>query len=292
MDGNDAPSLHAITVRSERESDSLGREGSQITTNGRVVREDFRDGLFSIFIDNLNPEVDVKELWHFFKFFGRVRDVFLSNRFSHRRSSYAFVRFGSWAEANLVAESVNGRLIRGWSIVSKMANFGWKSRRSVVLRQSGSRMVDGEVGKVNRMFTGSKKGHQRMRSFAEVVYGNRFKGNDECAKVSEEGISMTWDSVDKEDLWLSRCTIGVLKKFTEVAYMISRVRLKGFSFQTNYLGDKLIIWRFDSVEEKIRFMSESSLWEDYFVSMNEWSDEHIPKFKLLWIKCWGVSLSC
>ena len=77
--------------------------------------------------------------------------------------------FGTWVEANLVAKMVNGRQIRGWSIVSKMAAFGWKNRRSVEMRQSGSKMVDGEVCKeVGKVFD-SKKGQQRKLTFAEVV---------------------------------------------------------------------------------------------------------------------------
>ena len=94
---------------SERESGFLGREGSQSATNGRVSRKDFRDGLFSIFIDHLNPAVELKVLWDFFKAFGRVRDVFLSARFCHTRSSFAFVSFGMWEEANKVANMVYGR---------------------------------------------------------------------------------------------------------------------------------------------------------------------------------------
>ena len=54
---------------SERESDSLGREGSQFAINDRFLRKDFWDGLFSIFIDNLNLAVDLKELWRFFQGF-------------------------------------------------------------------------------------------------------------------------------------------------------------------------------------------------------------------------------
>ncbi|KAK2651678.1 hypothetical protein Ddye_011534 [Dipteronia dyeriana] len=54
-----------------------------------------------------------------------------------------------WVEANMVAKTVNGRQIRGWYIVSKMVAFRWENWRSVVLRQSGSRMMDGEICKVD-----------------------------------------------------------------------------------------------------------------------------------------------
>ena len=56
---------------------------------------DFRDGLISVFVDNLNQSVEQRGLWDMFKPFGRVRDVFLSNVISRRGSNYAFIRFAT-----------------------------------------------------------------------------------------------------------------------------------------------------------------------------------------------------
>ncbi|KAK3228303.1 hypothetical protein Dsin_008165 [Dipteronia sinensis] len=112
----------------------------------------------------------------------------------------------------MVAKTMNGRQIRGWSIVSKIAAIGWEKRRSVLLKQSGSRMVDEEVYKVDGKVFDSKKGQQRKPAFAEVVNEHQIRGNKECLKVLEEGLSMSWDMADKEESWLSRCTIEFLKK--------------------------------------------------------------------------------
>ncbi|KAK3219363.1 hypothetical protein Dsin_013333 [Dipteronia sinensis] len=182
--------LHIISgwmkLSKERVTNSLGCEGSQIVSSSRALRKDFRDGLFSIFIDNLNPKVDLKFLWGFFKVFGRVRDVFLSVTFHHRRSSFAFVKFGLWEEANKVANMVNGKQILGWPIISKMAAFGWKNRRSMALSQSGSRLVDGKGSNVNGKVNSAKKGHQMRQTFVDVINGHHDRSKEESLKMLEK----------------------------------------------------------------------------------------------------------
>ena len=55
------------------------------------ANKDYRDGLFSVFVDNLNSSVDQRSLWGIFKPFGRVSDVFLSAGNRPRRSNFAFI---------------------------------------------------------------------------------------------------------------------------------------------------------------------------------------------------------
>ncbi|KAK0603137.1 hypothetical protein LWI29_001756 [Acer saccharum] len=100
-------------------------------------RRDFRENLFSIFISNLNPIVDLASLWGIFKPFGKVRDVFLSSKSNSRKSVFTFIRFATLEEASAVASKVNGMHVYGWSISSKLASSDWKRRSSPVSRQSG-----------------------------------------------------------------------------------------------------------------------------------------------------------
>ncbi|KAK2645152.1 hypothetical protein Ddye_020347 [Dipteronia dyeriana] len=118
-----------------REHDPFGREGNQVGNNDKGCRRDFREELFSIFVDNLNPSVDSMGLWGIFKPFGKVMDVFLSTKNRLRREHYAFIRFGSLEEANKVERMTNEMYIYGWSIVSKVASYGWNRRRSIKSRE-------------------------------------------------------------------------------------------------------------------------------------------------------------
>ncbi|KAK0595969.1 hypothetical protein LWI29_011566 [Acer saccharum] len=142
------------------------REGNtQGRGHGRY--EDFRDKLFSIHVDNINPVLDQMGLWSIFKPFGRVRDVYLSPRNSSRGSLYAFVRFETLEEAKKVATMTNGMHVYGWPIVAKLATFGWKRRRNAA---EGFRYRtatnDKETKKEEETLD---PGMQGKKSYAEIV---------------------------------------------------------------------------------------------------------------------------
>ncbi|KAK3231066.1 hypothetical protein Dsin_002947 [Dipteronia sinensis] len=99
-----------------------------------VARNDFRDGLISIFIDNLSPSVASMGLWRFSKSFGKVRDVYLPSKKSLRGSRFGFIRFESAEEATNVAKKVNGMVVDSHPVSAKVALYGWNRRRSAVLR--------------------------------------------------------------------------------------------------------------------------------------------------------------
>ena len=71
------------------------RERSSQGFGGHGGGRDFRESLFSVFVDNINPVVDSAGLWGMFKPFGKVHDIFLSAKKESRCSCYAFIRFVS-----------------------------------------------------------------------------------------------------------------------------------------------------------------------------------------------------
>ena len=130
-------------------------------------RRDFRDNLYSIFVDNLNPKVDYECLWGLFKPFGKVRDIYLSPDKSRRTSRFAFVRFGTQEEATKVAMTTNGMHVYSWPIVTKMADRGWKNRGVNQERQRPfvKENYRQQGGKFQRMEENTS------RSFVEAVRG-------------------------------------------------------------------------------------------------------------------------
>ncbi|KAK2642594.1 hypothetical protein Ddye_024357 [Dipteronia dyeriana] len=107
-------------------------------------RRDFRENLFTIFLDNLNPKVDHRSLWEIFMKYGMVRDVFISSKKSARSSSFAFVRFESLKEATMVVKQTYGLAVHGWLLRTNVASYDWKNRKSSA--QSG---LVSKVGGVN-----------------------------------------------------------------------------------------------------------------------------------------------
>ena len=178
----------------ERRPVSLGREGNQVKPNGWDLsrNRDFRESLFSVFIDYLNPKVDVGCLWSVFKVFGRVRDVYLSSKKSSRRSSFAFIRFETQEEAKRVAIKVNGMHIFGWPIVSKIASFGWNHRRYVSGSSRALLKMENESSKGVGGGCYSQISNQSQRSFMEVLTGDQNRGHEVATEKAEECFYMSW----------------------------------------------------------------------------------------------------
>ena len=90
-------------------------------------------------------------------------------------------------------------------------------------------------------------------------------------------LSMSWDTNIYDDNWLNKCAVGVLKKFANVSSVNHRLSLRGFSFSSVYLGDKSIVWCFDSKDDREAFVSNNFFWEDCFSSMLRWCNSLVPK---------------
>ncbi|KAK0580061.1 hypothetical protein LWI29_035805 [Acer saccharum] len=152
------------------------REFARERALGRQVkddRRDFRDSLFSIFVDNLNPQVDVKGLWGIFKVFGKVRDIFLSLRSSLRKSAFAFIRFASVEEAQRVAKLTNGMHVYSWPIRTKVADYGWSKRRSEVPKGPGLKLRGDRSRDVKETFSNYRPVLRDNFSFVDAVKKTR-----------------------------------------------------------------------------------------------------------------------
>ena len=136
-------------------------------------------------MDNLNPKLDLVSLWGIFKPFGMVRDMFLSSKNSSRRSCFAFVRFASMAKITRVVEMMDGMFIYGWKISSKVAKYGWSSRRSSGLSGCSSKLHD-KGDRVDKRGYNFRESQQHARSFAEAVRGDLKKETDRTKDVERE----------------------------------------------------------------------------------------------------------
>ncbi|KAK3229528.1 hypothetical protein Dsin_001409 [Dipteronia sinensis] len=217
---------------------------------GLKERKDFIDRLFSVYVDNLYSKVDLVCLWNVFKVFGRVRDVYLSSKASVRRSNFAFIRFQTLEEARKVAKMTNGMHMYGWSISSKVASYDWSNRRWIG-RGSNERNVLSGVSGLSREGDSCVRLNQfsklEKRSFTEVVGGNHKCLKDEGGGEEEEKvITMSLDGLKSEKEWLERCAVGVLKSFSNISKVNQRLDSIGFVYSTKYLGDKSILWIFET----------------------------------------------
>ncbi|KAK3210818.1 hypothetical protein Dsin_015524 [Dipteronia sinensis] len=184
--------------------------------------EDFRDRLFSIFVDNLNSKVNQACLWGLFKPFGKVRDVLLSMEKRSRRSRFAFIRFETLEKASKVANTTNGMHVYGWSIVTKVALYGWNRMnfstpklnffKGTDIKQKG-RDIGAYVQDVSH----------KDCSFVEVGQGNPINSYGISEKVEEKHFSMSWDDHLSDQVWLNMCVFGELLLIDEESMNKSRL---------------------------------------------------------------------
>ncbi|KAK2651091.1 hypothetical protein Ddye_018580 [Dipteronia dyeriana] len=137
-------------------------------------RNDFRDNLFSVFIDNLNPVVDQAYMWGIFKPHGRVRNIFLYAKNKSRGSVFAFIRFKLEEEASRMAKRVDGMHVYGWLIRAKLASYGWNMRRSgeenkVFKKAKESVVLDRSKG--GQSWYGENHEQSKHKSFSDIVKG-------------------------------------------------------------------------------------------------------------------------
>ncbi|XVF87533.1 hypothetical protein PTKIN_Ptkin18bG0127900 [Pterospermum kingtungense] len=94
---------------------------------------DWRNNLFTIFVERLSKRVSRKALWELFELFKRVVDVFIPRGMRNPISSttFAFIRYRMEIEMFNVIRIWNNRRIDGWVVSVKKVDYGWKERKMV-----------------------------------------------------------------------------------------------------------------------------------------------------------------
>ncbi|KAK1586456.1 hypothetical protein Q3G72_002762 [Acer saccharum] len=106
-----------------------------------------------------------------------------------------------------------------------------------------------EPGMENRIVwswvCGFEKGMEKMMGDVGeedcVVMGLRME-----ADRNGKSFPMQWRRQPDNNDWLARCAIGVLKEFSSINNVSRRLINRDYSFSSSYLGDKNILWSFES----------------------------------------------
>ncbi|KAI9185036.1 hypothetical protein LWI28_003549 [Acer negundo] len=145
----------------------------------------------------------------------------------------------------------------------------------------------------------SEKSNSGNKSFVEVLKGDRVIKEDHIRnrnvqKSVEQGsrkdLTMFWNSHQREDHWLRKCVVGVLKSFSTVECVCNRLASRGFHFSAHFVGNKRVMWRFETELDKEGFMNNNFFWKDCFVSMRIWFENLDASLCLVWINCSGIPL--
>ena len=108
-----------------------------------------------------------------------------------------------------------------------------------------------------QLFNGTK-------TFAEILRENRGSkgeqvskkfGQKEIERDSMKELTMFWSGHQREEHWLRRCAVGVLKTFSKVDSVNDRLESRGFKFTSHFVGTKSVLWCFESEIDKEGFIN-------------------------------------
>ena len=189
--------------------------------------------------------------------------MYLSSKINGRGSRFAFIRFGSRMEALKVVKLTNGMHICGWSIITKVAAHDWNQRRTMA-RIEERRAYLSSSSEEARVDEWPQVSHMEKWSYAEVVdgYKQKVQGRvmrDNNVVRDDKVMVMSWDGSKYEDGWIERCEVGILKDFSSIQSVNKRLCNRDFSFSSRYLGDKSIVWEFESEIERDGFIKNRFL---------------------------------
>ncbi|KAK1582530.1 hypothetical protein Q3G72_015984 [Acer saccharum] len=222
--------------------------------------KDFRQSLVSVFIGNLNPEVDSRALWGIFKVFGKpIKAKVASYDWNSRR-----------------------KLIRQQVASGIYENGFYRGARN-------------DIGSINED-TDSRRHVKNGKSYAEVVKeaDSGKYAKEEGMEEPVRNITMSWKGSFEVEEWLSRSVVGVLKNFNSIKGVNQKLDDRGFLYTSTFMGGKNIVWTFQSQCERDSFINNRFLWEQCFFSMKEWKEQsQVQELKKIsWVEVYGVPLKC
>ncbi|KAK0576403.1 hypothetical protein LWI29_016889 [Acer saccharum] len=103
---------------------------------------------------------------------------------------------------------------------------------------------------------------------------------------------MKWEGNQHSTDWLFKSALGVLKQFSDLSTVNQRLLSRDFSFSSHFLGDKRIVWQFDSETDCIGFIKNRFFWDDCFMSMEFCPPDAVARSRLRWVDVYGVPLRC
>ncbi|KAI9159972.1 hypothetical protein LWI28_003879 [Acer negundo] len=179
----------------------------------------------------------------------------------------------------------------------KLAEYGWHNRRAVghggyVRRESSNEGISRETGREGLRRT-EQRTEQRTRVQENRSYVEALSGNLETGSFDDkEPRCMKWEGSHLTAGWFSKTALGVLKQFLDISTVNQRLLFRGFSFSSQFLGDKNIIWQFDEESDCIGFIKNRFFWDDCFVSIELCTQEAVARSRLMWIEVHVVPLRC
>ncbi|KAL4390295.1 hypothetical protein AHAS_Ahas03G0130800 [Arachis hypogaea] len=241
---------------------------------------------FSVFVDNLSKDISKRELFHLFKWTGRIIDIYLSRKNKNGQIYlFAFVRHTTKGGALKAAADMNGMMLRGNRVFVGEAKY----RRGAASQNArgkeakdNTREIDKGCNPLNRSVKAAEEKLVRQQHDGNIKDPNK----NECTKKVEIHI------VNENVVWLQRSIVGDTKlaiNFNVLQQKIHNV-LPGVT-HVRELGAYKGMITFDSVlsaEEAYTFRMNVLL--KMFYRVWRWDETERSESRRVWLECFGVPL--
>lgn len=281
-----------------REGPSLKAAGNTNGYGRSYRRGNWRDrkDITSFYFTRFPEDVTEEDLWHHFKKFGDVREIFISKKKNSLGRKYGFVRFQGVESLHQLERRLDNTIFGGLKMHVNIPKFGrahsGQIPSSVTRRESA---MQGEDEMVARRQQGQRV---RQRSYAEVLQRNittvqkRRPVTEVCNNKPTSRSEVYLDIPLKGQKWLQEAWVGRLKNLA----IFDRVEEElpwdiGASVAVKYIGDDMVVILGLDDEKAKRFMEEESEGgASMFHSLEKWHPRVRPGCRLAWVQCWGVPL--
>ncbi|XVF51723.1 hypothetical protein PTKIN_Ptkin04bG0207700 [Pterospermum kingtungense] len=245
-----------------------GNNGSSIWQS-ESSHGDWRDHLYTAFVDNLSKRLSRRALWEAFNIYGRVEDVFISFR-NAKPTTFAFVRDRRSVQ--------NKKFFQECSLdnPSNPKSFNERVDRSYrdVVIGVGMEKEDEQLEGVSKgTLKGNFKPGEKEESycFPEVIY------NVEIPNIEME--------------WLNKSVICKLKEAVSIQMVTEFFKDVGFDCKLAPMEGVTVCATFSSKEEHDGFVDKAQLYaKDYFNSCKIWNNAGAERDLAVWVNMEEVPL--
>ncbi|KAL7238549.1 hypothetical protein ACSBR2_004608 [Camellia fascicularis] len=253
-------------------------------TNQVGLKEGRREGMYTLFVDNLPESMDPRSMYALFLKFGVVKDVFIpQKRWKATNTRFGFVRFNCPVAASVAEQKANEIWVDDKALIVHSAVYGKEKGDQMRWKQVQRRHL--EIRRPSDI-TGPKRWNQGIdgRSYVEVIKGAQPGGQHTTTiKVEEIGNGWLYESMIMR-LKPDHSAMEVQGKLKEQGMKDVRVRAGG--------GHDVVL-SFNSVEALKSTTSKLNVWfKDWCEYITEWTvGMQLQQERSVWISCYGVPLN-
>ncbi|KAE8732205.1 hypothetical protein F3Y22_tig00002237pilonHSYRG00815 [Hibiscus syriacus] len=218
------------------------------------IGDGFRNGCYTIFIENLPQKIHWKRLESIFGTHGQGIDAFIPKKRNSNGVHFGFIRYATIEEARKAISMMNGNHIYGSKIRVSLVKYKprqsyWRKSSTVVERKYG--MED-------------------------------FPRNKQC---EVEGVR------DEDKLHvLSNCLVGWCKNFIKIDNLANQIQDKGLAgFTLMRAAGNVVLMAFED-SDSLRSVKEDKLetLAEWFSKVETWSERLVVECRRVWLVCEGI----